>query len=373
MIKARDYIIKQPTMTLIRSQKFRGCLSQGFSMKLSDFPEIDQNIETNSDVTLATGTKLWQAPVAGGRFGFNIGQSAGVFPSHLGVPKTDQERIQNISRRDMIDLFAHLWEVTEKVDGTSATYICHKSNDSEEYKFIVCSRNLQIKEDGEQTIEYMEAIGDDEAPTDTDIQREDGRWFRRKVKKEVVNSVYWEMARKYALRERITTYCMENNRSLALQGEIVGPGIQNNRLGLSEAKLLVFDIFDIETHRYVNHQDRMDIVTELNRYNPPEAKLVEHVPFFGIEAISPNLGMIQSAVKKLEAAIDSEAREDAKHWGIFMEHIMDMTVQKLLCKADGQVFTGHEFPREGIVYKSILNSQKSFKIISNLFLLKLKD
>ena len=88
---------------------------------------------------------------------------------------------------------------TVKCDGTSSTF--YKLNG----KFGVCSRNREVK------------------PGD---------------------NVYWQMAEAYMLEEIPD--------GLAVQGEICGPKIQKNRLGLESIGLFVFDVFDIKAGRYYN-------------------------------------------------------------------------------------------------------------------------
>jgi ATP-dependent RNA circularization protein (DNA/RNA ligase family) len=41
---------------------------------------------------------------------------------------------------------------------------------------------------------------------------------------------------------------------MAIQGEVCGPGIQDNHLGLTELELHVFNLFDIKTRGYLNYE-----------------------------------------------------------------------------------------------------------------------
>jgi len=162
-------VMKEREGYRLKSIKLRGEISQGFAMPIHSFPELDQTASDNTDVTDILGVKLYQLPIASGRFGFNIGRPKGGFP-HF-VKKTDQSRIQSMGNREIMDLFNHIgFEISEKVDGTSATfalkynpqkvigtpedYVPDNPNyftgaDGEIYRihydFHVCSRNLDLK------------------------------------------------------------------------------------------------------------------------------------------------------------------------------------------------------------------------------------
>lgn len=118
------------------------------------------------------------------------GQQAGPFPS--GVEKTDSERVQNL--RDVWDrISAYDWVPTEKVDGTSVTVF---RDDTGELR--VAGRNWEIARGDEQNVYWravLDAFGPDGPPT-----------------------VHGQV----------------------IQGEIVGPNIQSNRLGLPKVRLFAF-------------------------------------------------------------------------------------------------------------------------------------
>jgi ATP-dependent RNA circularization protein (DNA/RNA ligase family) len=59
------------------------------------------------------------------------------------------------------------------------------------------------------------------------------------------------MARKLKLEEILRS----EPRNLSIQGEICGPSIQANRLGLSESKLYLFNLFDIDSGKYLSHTE----------------------------------------------------------------------------------------------------------------------
>lgn len=124
------------------------------------------------------------------------------------VHKTDEERIENLP-----NLLGYPNEliVTEKLDGTSTTFILakqkHKKN---KFEFYVVSRNVrQLKPDQEC---YHE------------------------------NNIYWEMANKYNIESILTKYLQQHPEEnyVAIQGESVG-NVQGNPLKLAENDFYAFN------------------------------------------------------------------------------------------------------------------------------------
>lgn len=343
----------------LKSAKFKSCISQGLALPLSKFPEIDSDTEEGADVTELLKIKLWQRPVTGG-FGFNIGKPLRSFPTHI-MPKTDQTRIQSMGQRDILELFQYVFEVTEKCDGTSCSMYCNKrieptigGGPNVYWDFGVCSRNLELKE---PAVEYLT------------FNRVDDEGNEVPFTKEVfTKSVYWDMAYKYHIRERLVQYCKGTDRLLALQGEIMGPGIQKNPFKLKEAELFVFDIYDIEVRQYVSAAERDRIICCLNSlYDDPP---IQQVPGIGFQKISPDIPEICAASTAASMQYnDLDDKSDV--WNVFLGGLIDLVVQRLVNQADGQSAYGGA--REGIVFKSVQNPMVSFKIISNAFLLKEKE
>lgn len=128
------------------------------------------------------------------------------------------------------------YEVTEKIDGSSMTV--GFSND----EFIVCSRNINLKE--------------------TESNR------------------YWITARDLDIESRIRSSELTH---LVLQGELIGPGIQANRYKLTEYRYLVFSVFDQSTGQYLDPATRRLVVSQLN---------LTHVPVI-YEEFTPNIPIDQ--------------------------------------------------------------------------------
>jgi len=177
----------------IKTRKFRGQVSQGLALPLSTFPEYT-DMEVGTDLSEALGVVKYEIPER-----FKVGDNAGPFPSHLGISKTDEVRIQ--SEPGLLHEMAGLpYVITEKIDGTSCTIVFSED------ELIVASSNWAKK------------------PGD---------------------NVYWRIVEKYDLQRLV-------GAGFAIQGEIYGPGIQKNTYGAKELSLAVFDVFDINMGTYVS-------------------------------------------------------------------------------------------------------------------------
>ena len=265
----------------LRTVRLRGQLSQGLLMPMSvmtDNGVIAQILKEDEDVSQALGIVKYEAPIPA----CLAGEVKGMFPGF--IPKTDQERIQNLSVElaEWVRL-GYTFEVTEKLDGTSMTAFMVDG------VFSICSRNLELKPNPD-------------------------------------NSMF-----KAAIKQNLEAKLTQSGRNLALQGELIGNGIQGNKYKFTDQGFYVFDIYDIDAKRYLTPAERKAFVAEWN---------IAHVPVF------------QSAV-----SLDG------------------LTIDMLLKNAEGKSVMGDiEGPeQEGLVYKCNENPEVSFKCISNKFLLKNGD
>lgn len=176
------------------------------------------------DVTELLGIQKWEAPISPQL----AGQVRGNFPS--AVPKTDQERIQNLAKE--LEIWRSpkfTWEVTEKLEGSSCTFFMNFDNE-----FEVCSRNLSLKRDE--------------------------------------NNAYWKAAISNDVENKIRDLKM----NIAIQGEIVGPNIQGNLYKLNDVKFFVFDIYDAEKGSYMSPHDRRQLCEQMG---------LEHVPVINTDFV----------------------------------------------------------------------------------------
>jgi hypothetical protein len=116
------------------------------------------------------------------------------------VRKTDEDRIQlfpNICQEQKGTKF----HITEKLDGTSASFFVVKKG--WRYKYGICSRNFEI------------------------------------IKKQYP---YWDVSEKYGIKESLIELAKEKGEDIVIQGEIIGPKVQENKYKLNELQFYVFNL-----------------------------------------------------------------------------------------------------------------------------------
>lgn len=201
----------------LRTVKLRQVLSQGLLLNMDQVLSFTNSFVEGDDVSELLGIVKYEPPVPASLAGLVKGN----FPSV--IPKTDAERIQNLSRElaEWIEQKIK-FEVSVKLDGSSMTVA--KIGDD----IHVCSRNLSLKLD------------------------QDGNTFV-------------EAAKKYDLINKLKDYPID----LAIQGELIGPGIQNNQEKLSSHEFYVFEIYDIKGGRYLSPTDRYNVCDELGLKHTP--------------------------------------------------------------------------------------------------------
>jgi len=217
---------ERPEFEFLRDRKFRiktiklkGQVSQGICFPISILPEgyFDLSVEYEGvDVTELLGVKKYEPQIPAQL----MGQAKGNFPGFL--RKTDEMRIQSVPRV-LERQRGKFFYVTEKLDGTSATYF------SRDEDFGICSRNIWLK--------------DNEANE---------------------NNSYVKMAKMLDIQSRLKPY-----GNIAIQGEIVGPGIQKNKYGLSELDFFLFSIFFIDVYKYANFYGFLKFAELLNLKTVP--------------------------------------------------------------------------------------------------------
>ena len=182
----------------IRTIKLRGQISQGICFPLSILPE-GTKIEEGADVTELLGITKYEAPVPASL----AGVAKGLFPSY--IPKTDETRVQVL--QEVLDRHKGLkCYISEKLDGSSVTYFLKKG------QFGVCSRNLELLEDAENTL--------------------------------------WKIARELDIENKLRSL----GSDFALQGEIIGESVQKNIYKLRGQTVFFFNVFDIDQYKYLDFE-----------------------------------------------------------------------------------------------------------------------
>lgn len=264
----------------LKTKKMKGCLSQGLILPIpAEFYDVTQ-FEEGIDVTEALDIQKWERPLTPELRGLMKGD----FPSF--IPKTDQERIQNLSKH--IDSYiGEAFEVTEKLHGSSMTVYLWP-DDEGKYEFNVCSRNVNLK------------------PSDT--------------------NTFWKTASDLKLQEVLHSLLTHTGKLYALQGELIGEGINGNIYNIKGHSFKLFDIYDISSGCYLNPSDRKHLWMI---YGPMDS----HVP------ILENCLIFDHTIKDLLEGVEHKSTLCEKAWA------------------------------EGWVFKN-KSKDLSFKVISNKFLMK---
>ena len=239
----------------IKTQKMCKVFSQGLLMPITLFPElVDMEVGTDvTDILKVTYSvvednvrkskngdpdakyksmaqrhqKIFKKPIVRKIMKYKLGKKIMFlffgkkkdkplsFPTHFPfVHKTDEERCENMPwvlgyERPLI--------VTEKLDGTSSTYILERKG-KKKFEFYVLSRNVRQK-------------------------TPDQKCYHDK-------NIYWDMAFKNKIEQRLTEYVLQNPdlKYVCIQGESVG-SVQGNPLKLNEDELYVFNFIRSDVGR----------------------------------------------------------------------------------------------------------------------------
>lgn len=264
----------------LRTIKLRGQISQGLLLP------IDKNLEAKIgprptpwfsdleglDVTEQLGILKWERPMNAQL----AGMARGNFPTL--VPKTDQERIQNLVKEFNGKFQDDSWSITEKLDGSSCTFYL-----DDEDVFHVCSRNLDLKEDE-------------------------------------ANS-FWKVARKFQIEDIMRRNFM---KGMAIQGEMIGEGIQGNQYK-TQLDFYVYDMYNTHTGQYILPVQLKAACERLG---------LKHVPI-----LAEDISLVGESVSGILAQAEGKSELNASE-------------------------------REGLVFKSNSIHDRSFKAISNKWLIK---
>ncbi len=264
----------------VKTVRLRGQVSQGICFPLSVLPP-GAPTEEGADVTDVLGVMKWEPPPPAGM----TGRVKGGFPGFL--PKTDETRVQVLEAA----LERHrgkTFYVTEKLDGTSFTAFLRRGT------FGICSRNLWLDETDE-------------------------------------GNVLARVARSLKLEEGLRAARERLGFDVAVQAEVIGPGVQGNKYALPAVTLRVFNVLNVDARRLLDHAAGLAVLAELK-----------------LEAV-PQLGTL----------------------------VLNHTVDELVAFAEGTSVLNPKVQREGVVlrplaeeYDEDVGGRLSFKAINPKFLLK---
>lgn len=261
----------------VKTKKLRGVYSQGVIIPVSEFPEIE--VDFDKDFAEEVGVVKWEKSEVTGY----TGDTKGTFPGFL--VKSDQDRIQNVYGKLVRDYVDEIFVGTLKMDGSSVTVFYDESGD----ELGICSRNQQLKLDMGQPLDQQ------------------GKFI--------------EGASRSGLFDKVMKLNRIYGGSWAIQGELVGPGIQGNFEKFDQYQVFAYNIFDIDSHKFVNYTDF--------------AQMSEKVELVCVPVVYDDCEILKEGMSKIIKMADGKG---------------------LQCSY-----------REGIVWKQVYGN-KQFKAISNKYL-----
>lgn len=240
----------------VKTIKLRGQISQGICFPLSILPE--DKYSDGDDVTGVLGIVKYdeyqdqKSPKQGNKirypkwmpqwlqgFVHRFRFVRDYYRKHSGqrtfpalIPKTDETRVQ-VLQELLTKYKGTKCYITEKLDGSSITI--YQING----KFGVCSRNIDLKRDPEDR--------------------------------------FWKAALALDLENKLKTHYKGQN--IALQGELIGEGVQGNKYKLKGNVINFFNVFFVKEFRYGNIRELLDICIELN---------ISEVPILNVDFMLPD-------------------------------------------------------------------------------------
>jgi RNA ligase (TIGR02306 family) len=224
----------------LKNIKLRGEYSSGLVVPIGEFPLFLRDFELGKDLTEDLGIQKYIKELPANLSGENEGD----FPSHL-ISKTDEDN--GLNDPDLVEKVLNIEPfitITQKLDGSSITLVVENGELKK-----VCSRNLS--------------------------------------KKETENSTFWKAARKLQI---------PSEWSGIIQGELVGNGIQQNRLKLNDVRIFVFQIK--ENEKYMDYDTMKDFCD--NKLS------CGVVPLLGHYEVSSTLKLYTNPLGKLQELADKQ-------------------------------------------------------------------
>lgn len=288
----------------IRTHKFRGQISQGLVVPIRQLTEIYNQINKSAissidydegdDLTELLKIEKYEPPVSNGPLGDIINHE-------WYVPKTDEERVQVCAENVLPEYIKSEqgdWYESVKLDGTSCTAGLFED------AFLIGGRN---------------------------------QWYKDE-------NMYTTTVKKYGdIEKHLRDYQKLTGKYIVFQGELCGPGIQSNRLGLKEKEWFIFNVWVSDTGKMDSYK-KLDLLRFLN--------------------MCDDFGLPHVPIIPVSAKFDFKTTTN-----------IDETVEKLLKYTDGvkyRTFFDDASPNqiaEGLVFRKN-DMTYSFKVVSNKFLLK---
>ena len=288
----------------ISTHKFRNQISQGLVMPITQLREIYNAINGTSissidydegdDLTALLKIEKYEPPVSNGPLGEIINHE-------WYVPKTDEERIQVCAENvlpEYIKREQNEWYASIKLDGTSCT--AGLFDDA----FLIGGRT---------------------------------QWYKDE-------NMYTTTVKKYGdIEAKAREYLDATGVYVVFQGELCGPGIQGNKLGLKEKEWFIFNVFVSTTGKYDSYEklDLIGMLAMCERFGLKHVPIIDDEYKFSFDGYSNTDEIVNGLLSYVDNFKYRTYFEDA---------------------SPNQV-------AEGLVFR-LNDMTNSFKVVSNKFLLK---
>lgn len=294
----------------ISTHKFRNQISQGLIIPIKDleglYAQINDNWnrklypisivqpEEGDDLTEELKIEKYEPPVSNGSLGELI-------QHEWYVPKTDEERIQ-VCAENVLPEYTKTddcgWYASIKLDGASCTAGLFED------AFLIGGRNQFYKDE----------------------------------------NMYTTTVKKYGdLEAKLRDWQEKTGKYIVFQGELCGPGIQSNKLGLTEKDWFVFNVYASDTGKNGSYIkcDLLNMVSMCERFGIKTVPIIPYENNFDFHATTDIDGIVTELLKYVD---------NIK----YRDYFPDASPNQI---AEGVVFRKNDMTN-------------SFKVISNKFLLK---
>lgn len=209
-----EFEFLRPRKFRIKTSRIGGQISQGICFPINILPE--GNYSEGDDVTDIIGVVKYDPELRTPNGCSCGGKVRGSFPSD--IPKTDETRVQSIPKI-IEELRGVECYTTEKLDGTSFTSYIKDGYTG------YCSRNNEYDDSEENK-----------------------------------NNYYYRAYKKFDIEEKLKSL----GGRIAIQGEIIGPGIQKNKYQLKDIDLYIYNLYNIESGCYIGFDTMISILNKID-------------------------------------------------------------------------------------------------------------
>jgi RNA ligase (TIGR02306 family) len=209
----------------IKAVKLRGEFSEGIIVKFEQVGLENSFGSEGFDVAELLGIKHYEPPLPQDL------SAKGLLP--FGIPKTDEERWENITGRLPIGFPV---DITLKIDGQS--WSAYYNVDTKE--FGVLGRTMEYKEE--------------------------------------CNNRYTAQIERYDIKNKLIAYCEKYGVSLCIRGESYGDGLQAhsfNPHAKEKAGLAIFSVYNIRTRKYERRNDEFYFIKVAAELGIPAVPVLE--------------------------------------------------------------------------------------------------